>query len=67
MRLDTLALMCDKYEQETRLLLIQWCLNHNRLFYLVYISMSLITGDADDVQTLLRPVLLPRDIRRAND
>jgi len=36
--------MCDKYEQETRLLLIQWCLNHNRLFCLVY-SMSLITGD----------------------
>jgi len=55
MRLDTLAPMCDKYEQETRLLLIQCCLNRNRLFYLVYISTSLLTGDADDIQTLLRP------------
>jgi len=28
--------------------------------------MSLIIGDAVDVQTSLRPALMPRDIRRAN-
>jgi len=34
----------------------------------VYISTSLIIGDAVDVQlqTLLRPALLPGDIRRVN-
>jgi len=29
--------------------------------------MSLIISDAVDVQTLLRPALLPRDTRCAND
>ena len=67
MCLDTSAPMCDKYEQETRLLLIQLCLDHNRLFCLEYISTSLITGDAVDIQALLRPVLLPCDIHRTND
>jgi len=31
----------------------------------VYIITSLIIGDAVDVQTLLTPALLPRNIRRA--
>ena len=32
----------------------------------MYVIMSLIIGDAVDVQTALRPALLPCDIRRAN-
>jgi len=49
----------------TRLLFIKWCLSHNRLFHIVYIITSLITGDADDVKPC--SLLLPRDIHCAND